>query len=173
VRQLVELHQGSVSATSEGEGRGSEFTVRLPSIGEPGSEDSVPKPRPQQSCHVVIVEDNDDSREMLRDLLRLRGHHVDVAADGPLGLEAITRHRPQVALVDLGLPGFDGYELARRIRAELGGNDVFLVALSGYGLQHDKERSREVGFDLHLVKPVTSEVLDQVLARVARGAPPD
>jgi len=111
---------------------------------------------------ILIVEDNPDSREMLRFLLELTGHEVHEASDGPGGLEALSRLRPDVALVDVGLPGFDGYELARRAREA--GHAGRLVALTGYGLPEDHRRSREAGFDAHLVKPVEPAQLSAVLA---------
>jgi CheY-like chemotaxis protein len=107
------------------------------------------------------VEDNRDSREMLRFLLELSGHEVHEASDGPGGLDALRRLRPDVALVDVGLPGFDGYELAKRAREA--GDTVCLVALTGYGLPDDHRRSREAGFDGHLVKPVAAAALAAVI----------
>ena len=117
---------------------------------------------------VVIVEDSPDSREMLRYLLEHAGHEVHEAPDGPGGIEAILRIAPDIALVDLGLPGLDGYEVARRVRADSAGRTVRLVAMSGYGQPEDVRRAAEAGFDAHLVKPVDP-------ARVAaliRGGPP-
>jgi signal transduction histidine kinase/CheY-like chemotaxis protein len=169
VRRLVELHGGKVSAKSRGEGQGSVFTVKLPTISQRESADSIPEAPSPSLRHVVIVEDNPDSREMLEELLRIQGHRVDVAVDGPQGLERVMSERPEVALVDLGLPGFDGYELARRLRAAPENKTLMLVALSGYGSEQDKKRSRAAGFDLHLVKPVSSEALSRVLTQVARG----
>jgi CheY-like chemotaxis protein len=110
-----------------------------------------------------LVEDNEDAREMLQELLRLQGHRVEVAVDGPQGLERLMRDRPDVALVDLGLPGFDGYELARRVRAQPGSEKIYLVALSGYGSEQDKQRSQAAGFDMHLVKPVSSQAIDRAI----------
>jgi two-component system CheB/CheR fusion protein len=169
VRRLVEMHGGSVSASSDGEGHGSVFSVKLPLTRERESEDSLPEASPPPSRRVVIVEDNRDTREMLKELLQLQGHTVEVADDGPEGVEQVIRQRPDVALVDLGLPGFDGYELARRVREKLGREGVVLVALSGYGSEQDKARSAAAGFDLHLVKPVSSAAIDRVLARSGRG----
>jgi CheY-like chemotaxis protein len=104
------------------------------------------------------VEDNTDAREMLRHLLHLAGHDVHEAADGPGGLEAALRLRPDVALVDVGLPGFDGYQLARRVRGSTGPS-IYLVALTGYGQPDDRRQAMEAGFDAHLVKPVNPEAL--------------
>ncbi|HWN12360.1 MAG TPA: response regulator, partial [Candidatus Dormibacteraeota bacterium] len=116
---------------------------------------------------ILVVEDNGDAREMLRHLLRLAGHEVLEAVDGPAGLEATLRARPDVALVDVGLPGFDGYELARRVRAT-GDSSIYLVALTGYGQPDDRRQAMESGFDAHLVKPVNPEAL---LAAIHAGAP--
>jgi CheY-like chemotaxis protein len=136
--------------------------VELPQIPAPApSGTAVEAARASGTQRILIVEDNADSREMLRFLLELAGHEVHEASDGPGGLEALSRLRPDVALVDVGLPGFDGYELARRAREA--GHTARLVALTGYGLPEDHRRSREAGFDAHLVKPVESAQLSAVL----------
>ena len=111
--------------------------------------------------NIVVIEDNDDIRELLADLLSLGGHHVSCAEDGPGGLEKILELSPDIAFVDLGLPGFDGFELARRARAS--GSTAWLVALTGYGQPEDKRRASEAGFDEHLTKPVDIEDLERVL----------
>jgi signal transduction histidine kinase len=160
VRRIVELHGGSVMAASEGSGRGSTFTVRLPALAGPPALRGQPKPgrveRPRR--RVVVVEDNADAREMLRFALQLAGHEIHEAHDGPSGLAAIQRERPDVALVDIGLPHFDGYELARKTRAVVG-TAVRLVALTGYGQPDDRRQALEAGFDVHLVKPVDPDAL--------------
>jgi PAS domain S-box-containing protein len=167
VRRLVELHGGRIDASSAGVGRGSAFVVELPQIPEPRAVPQTPEaPKATGGRRILIVEDNKDSREMLRVLLELGGHEVHEASDGPGGLEALGRVRPDVALVDVGLPGFDGYELARRARA--GGQQLLLVALTGYGLPEDHRRSREAGFDAHLVKPVEARALQAVIASADR-----
>jgi CheY-like chemotaxis protein len=113
---------------------------------------------------VLVVEDNDDARETLRRILELEGHRVRVAADGLSGLEAVRASTPDIALIDIGLPKMDGYELARHIRAESNGPQrPYLVAVTGYGLPEDRARTREAGFDLHLVKPVDAATLVAVL----------
>jgi CheY-like chemotaxis protein len=112
---------------------------------------------------VLIVEDNQDACEMYRILLELSGHEVFVAENGVLGLEILKTARPDIAHVDIGLPGMDGYEVARRFRAESDGDRVFLVALTGYGSSADRDRSRQAGFDLHLLKPVDPEALKSLL----------
>jgi len=163
VRRLVELHGGRIAASSPGPGQGSTFEVELPQIASPREArapgGAAPTSGPRR---ILLVEDNRDSREMLRQLLELHGHEVHEVGDGPGGLEALTRLRPDVALIDVGLPGLDGYELARRTRAA--GHPVRLVALTGYGLPDDLRRSREAGFDAHLVKPVEPKRLFEVIA---------
>jgi len=166
VRRLVELHGGRVTAESAGLGQGSTITVDLRQIAAPAPDDRmVETPSPTPSRRIVIVEDSRDSREMLRYMLEHAGHEVHEAADGPSGVDTVLTIVPDVALVDLGLPGLDGYEVARRVRADQTGRAVRLVALSGYGLPEDVKRSQGAGFDAHLVKPV-----DPVkLAAVIRG----
>jgi CheY-like chemotaxis protein len=140
------------------------FTVELQSIPTPAAAQAERPTNGPTPSHVLIVEDNDDSREMLQTLLQVRGHRVDAAADGPEGVDLALSERPQIAFIDLGLPGFDGFEVARRIRNQLTPRDIVLVALSGYGSSQDKERSSQAGFDLHLVKPVSADTLSQVLS---------
>jgi CheY-like chemotaxis protein len=163
VRQLVELHGGTVEAASAGPGRGSTFTVRLPVLAAPADADDAARPAVAgPPRRVLVIEDNDDAREMLRNLLRLFGHEVHEACDGAVGLEEARRLRPDAALIDIGLPGMDGYEVARRIRADLPG--ARLVALTGYGQPEDRERALAAGFDVHLVKPVDPDQLQRLLA---------
>jgi signal transduction histidine kinase/ActR/RegA family two-component response regulator len=160
VRRITELHGGRVDAASEGAGHGSTFTVRLPALAAP----PAPAPEPVvaasngRSRRILVVEDNTDAREMLHHLLNLAGHEVHEAADGPAGLEAALRLRPDIALVDVGLPGFDGYQLARRVR-DSAGPSIYLVALTGYGQPDDRRQAMEAGFDAHLVKPVNPDAL--------------
>jgi len=164
VRQLAALHGGSARAESEGPGRGSMFTVQFPAI-EPRLQAQRPATGAGSagpSRDILIVEDNADARETLRKLLELQGHRVRVAAEGHAALEAVRAAPPEVALVDIGLPGMDGYEIARRVRAG-GGKRVTLIALTGYGLPEDRRRTAEAGFDLHLVKPVDYEKLAEAL----------
>jgi CheY-like chemotaxis protein len=164
VRQLAALHGGSARAESEGPGRGSTFTVRFPAI-EPrvqAQRTSAGMGSAAPSRDILIVEDNADARETLRKLLELQGHRVRVAAEGHAALEAVRAAPPDIALVDIGLPGMDGYEIARRVRTG-GGKRVTLIALTGYGLPEDRRRTAEAGFDLHLVKPVDYEKLAEAL----------
>src|SRR5215471_6344474 len=168
VRRLVELHGGRVSAHSDGPGRGSEFTIRLPLGGNstgPALAASPPDRCP--SCAVLIIEDNVDAQETLRAFLEQEGHRVEVAADGPNGLARAEAGRPDIVLIDIGLPVMDGYEVARRIRAR--DTKTILVAISGYGQADDRQRSLEAGFDAHLTKPVSPDHLAGVLGTLARG----
>jgi signal transduction histidine kinase/CheY-like chemotaxis protein len=160
VRRIAELHGGGVEARSDGPGRGSEFIVRLPAIPAPPVAAREPGPAEGNGAprRILVVEDNEDSREMLRHLLMLDGHQVYEAADGPAGLEAAVRLRPDIAFVDVGLPGLDGYAVARQVRAETGAA-IRLVALTGYGQPEDRRLALEAGFDAHIVKPVAPESL--------------
>ena len=166
VRRLAELHGGSADAASDGPGSGSVFTVRLPAIEPPVASRTRPAAAaPARSRDVLIVEDNPDARETLKRMLELEGHRVRVAEDGMAALETVRDAAPEIALIDIGLPRMDGYELARQIRALHGDKHPYLVAVTGYGLPEDRRRTREAGFDLHLVKPVDSAALAAVLAR--------
>ena len=171
VKSLVELHGGSVTAHSEGRNRGSEFVVRLPLAALTAAIIDAPsRPSPARTpLRVVLVEDNADIRESLCDYFGSVGYELQTAADGPSGLAVILAHRPDVALVDIGLPLLDGYAVARRVRAALG-NGVRLIAVSGYGQAEDRQRALSAGFDEHLTKPVTLVALDELLARVAQHA---
>ena len=176
VKSFVALHGGTVTASSEGPGRGSEFVVRIPAIPAAAQRaaESPPVPRPAvrgDAAHgkrVLVVDDNEDAGETVAELLREFGHDVRVAYDGPTALERLREFRADVAILDLGLPVMDGFELARRVREQQVDHPPRLIALTGYGLNRDIERTRDVGFDVHLVKPVDEEAL---LAAVA-GDPP-
>ena len=162
VRRLAQLHGGTVEAFSEGEGRGSEFVVRLPLHG--GQREPL---RPVVSAreparHVVIVEDHTDFRELLQSTLESLGHRVETAKDGMEGLALVLTARPEIAIVDVGLPRLDGYSLAQKTRAALG-QEVVLIALTGYGQPEDRERARDAGFDVHLTKPLDFTALQQAL----------
>jgi signal transduction histidine kinase/CheY-like chemotaxis protein len=169
VRRLAELHGGSVRMHSDGAGLGSEFTVRLPAIeavaAAPGAA-PIEQAR-SESRHILIVEDNADARDTLQMILEMDGHRVETAADGPSGLEKALALQPELALIDVGLPGMDGYEVARRIRASHGMRRPFLVALTGYGAPEDRERALEAGFDSHVVKPVDDRTLADILSSSA------
>jgi signal transduction histidine kinase len=164
VKRLTEMHGGTVSATSGGRGRGTVFTVRFPAV-EPSApsvvEAATPRVAPRR---VLIVEDNDDARQMLHEALAFGGHDVREARDGASGLAIAAECRPDVALIDIGLPDLDGYEVARRLRAAPGGRRMSLIAITGYGQAEDQRRAYEAGFDAHLTKPVALERLKQVMA---------
>ena len=180
VRSLAEMHGGTAEAFSEGTGKGSEFTVRLPAspaealpAGEtlaPGgpersaklpasAETARPEPSVATARRVLVVDDNVDSARGTALILSRHGHEVRVAYDGPGALAAAQEQRPEFVLLDIGLPGMDGYEVARRLRQDESLSGVTLVAVSGYGQESDRRRSQEVGFDQHLVKPVDPGVL--------------
>jgi two-component system, sensor histidine kinase len=163
-RRLVELHEGTITATSEGRGRGAAFTVRLPVAIGGTPEPSPAAPGPALSRRILLIEDNDDARESLRMLLEALGHRVISAGDGPEGLALAQKHSPDVALIDLGLPGLDGYEVARALRASTGGKLMTLIAVTGYGQADDRQRSKDAGFDAHLVKPVSQPLLSSLIA---------
>jgi CheY-like chemotaxis protein len=168
VRSLIQLHGGTVEGTGNGPDKGAVFTVRLPRIPAPADDlRALPASRPPTipRC-IVIVEDNDDTREMLRVQLVTEGHRVYEAADGKTGVELVTSVAADIALVDVGLPGIDGYEVARRIRATERGKSVCLVALTGYGRHEDRVHALDAGFDAHLTKPVPPERLAAVIADV-------
>ncbi|HEX6273592.1 MAG TPA: hybrid sensor histidine kinase/response regulator, partial [Polyangiaceae bacterium] len=166
VRSVVTMHGGEVEAASDGLGSGSTFTVRLAR----SNEEPVDVSRATEAVvsatqrSVVIVEDNADIRELLAEILRQAGHDVTCAGDGPSGLERVLTLDPDLAFIDLGLPGFDGFELAHRLKTL--GSRAHLVALTGYGQVDDRRRAIDAGFDQHLVKPVTDEDLAAALARV-------
>jgi two-component system, chemotaxis family, CheB/CheR fusion protein len=168
VRGLVELHGGTVHAASDGAGMGSTFTVNLPAIPAPNAnarDQILIIPAECKPRRVLVVEDNDDIRETLDILLTEDGHEVYLANDGPSGLQAALTFRPDIGLLDLGLPGFDGYELARRIRAHDACKTIYLVALTGYGQPQDRLRSKEAGFDELVVKPLEVSQLALLLQR--------
>ena len=193
VQRLVQMHGGEVSAASDGPGKGSEFVIRLPLLRE---EDEpvesqphlVPAPAGEVTAmvtplasadaarlvrRILIADDNNDALESLATLLQLSGHEVFTATNGGTALQSAERHLPEVALLDIGMPLLDGYEVAKRIRAQPWGQRITLVALTGWGQDSDRRRSREAGFDSHLVKPLDLETLTDLLARLpstsARG----
>jgi len=169
-RRVVQMHGGTIEARSGGTGQGSTFSVRLPqALGLEPVEPARQQPAPALTRSVLLIEDHEDGREALATLLRRLGHDVQQASTGTAGVEAATRYRPDVAVVDIGLPDIDGYEVGRLIRKALG-RDVFLVALTGYAQPRDRERSAAAGFDVHLVKPVNAATITTVIDRV--GAEP-
>jgi signal transduction histidine kinase len=171
VRRLLEMHGGSISALSEGAGTGSEFVIRLPLLAETAvrtkaENDAQHTDVPAVPRRILLADDNADALESLATVLRLRGHEVFSASNGAIALESAGRHVPEVALLDIGMPLLDGYEVARRIRAQEWGKGMTLVALTGWGQDADRRRSREAGFDTHLVKPLDLDQLANLLAQL-------
>jgi CheY-like chemotaxis protein len=172
VRTLVELHGGCVVAKSEGLGKGSEFIVRLPlglelpSTSEPSRDERVGE---LAQHRILVVDDSRDAAESLATLLGFLGADVEVAGDGPAALDALESYRPSVVLLDIGMPGMDGFEVARRARRRPSGRDATLIALSGWGQDEDRRRSKDAGIDYHFVKPVDVDALTRLLAALARS----
>jgi PAS domain S-box-containing protein len=171
VRSLVEMHGGSVAAHSAGPGHGSEFVVRLPLLRE-AAPPAAAEAEQQRPCkvparNVLIVDKNRDAADSLAFLLHLAGQEVRTAYDGPVALDLARARPPDVVLLDIGMPGMDGLEVARRLRRDLGLKQALLVALTGYGGEEDRRRSQEAGFNVHLVKPVDLDTLEVLLARPA------
>jgi PAS domain S-box-containing protein len=164
VARLVELHGGSISADSPGLGGGSTFTVRLPAIAPVASPEPVaaPPPAARSPRRVLVADDNDDSREIMRALLELNGHEVHEVADGLTAVNAVHELRPDVALIDIGMPGIDGYEVARRIRRFAPASPI-LIALTGYGQAEDRRRGLDAGFDRYIVKPLDPDLLEDIV----------
>jgi CheY-like chemotaxis protein len=184
VRRLVELHGGRVSAFSAGRGQGSTFTVRLPlrpgtahaqarkGAASAGDAAAAPTaPAAPAALRVLVVDDNLDAAESLVALLEVLGHTTAVAHDGVQALEAAREFLPDLVLLDIGLPGMNGYDVARAIRRTEALRQVVLIALTGWGAQSDQQQSQEAGFDQHLTKPVSLEALEQALAAAGRGLP--
>ena len=167
-QRLVGLHDGTITARSAGRGKGSEFAVSLPFVAELPA--VVPADAPPPRLRIVIVEDNDDNRDMLVELLRSEGHMVWAADNGLSGADLILAERPDVALVDVGLPGLDGFGVATRVREAVAGL-VRLVALTGYGLPQDRTRATDAGFDCHVLKPIEPSALFRVLREVSPSTP--
>ncbi len=175
-KNLVEMHGGTVEARSDGLGQGSEFIVKLPLLVQ-----APPEPRPEDngklavnprsSGHrLLVVDDNKDAATTLAMLLRLYGHEVRVAHDGTSALELAKQHRPALIFLDIGMPGMDGYEVARRVRQQPGLENVILAALTGWGQEEDRRRTAEAGFNHHLVKPPEPKMLEGLLAELKKSA---
>ncbi|MDP3911359.1 MAG: PAS domain S-box protein [Gemmatimonadales bacterium] len=175
VERLVRLHGGTVTARSEGPGKGSEFIVQLPNAGQrsPVAPERavVERPALDHRCRILVVDDNHDAADSLAMLLRLSGHDVRTAHDGPEAVAALSAFQPDVALLDLGMPGMTGYELAGAIRRQPNGRDIVLVAVTGWGQEDYRHKSKEAGFDHHLTKPVEFDVLQAVLKQVTSCLP--
>ncbi len=168
---LVQAHGGSITAESRGTGEGSTFTIRLPRVRTEGQRSSAPPPRlaveKPASLQVLIVDDHEDAATMLGLMLRRLGHTHQMAHDGETALGALDSFTPDVALLDIGLPDMDGYELAKRIRAKMAEKGIKLIALTGYGQESDRRKAYEAGFDIHLVKPLSRATLEATLAQLA------
>jgi CheY-like chemotaxis protein len=167
VKRIVELHGGTVTARSAGAGRGSTFEVRLPAIREADIVASPAEDEPQTSnatYRILVVDDNQDSADSLAMLMELHGHDVSIAHDGQSALDSAEQHRPDVVLLDIGLPVLNGHDVCRRIRQQPWGQTMVLIALTGWGQDDDRRRSQEAGFDGHLVKPVDHTRLLALLA---------
>jgi CheY-like chemotaxis protein len=172
VRSLVEMHGGNVVARSAGRDKGSEFLIELPLGEEHGMKDNSGQQTSQQDIltahRILVVDDNHDAADSMGMLLRMLGAQVHSVHDGPAALGALDTYRPSIVLLDIGMPMMDGYEVARRARQQPYGRDVVLIALTGWGQDHDRSRSKEAGFDHHLVKPVAIGDLQAILARPSR-----
>jgi PAS domain S-box-containing protein len=176
VKGLVELHRGRVEAHSDGPGHGSEFIVRLPlaasesrSVGHSTSRNG--KPRPTTGRRILVVDDNRDGADSLAMLLEAQGHDVTVAYDGKHAIQSAEVLRPDLTLLDIGMPGLDGHETCRRIREQPWGQDLVLIALTGFGQEEDRRRTLESGFDHHLVKPLHPDDLERILSLLAHRKP--
>jgi len=172
VRSLVALHGGSVIARSEGTGRGSEFVVRLSRIDMAAASQrpDAALPRPAASgVRVLVVDDNEDAAMLLADALAEEGHHTATAHDGPAALQTAARFKPDVALLDIGLPVMDGFELARQFRSHPELQSTRLVAVTGYGQEHDRQKSAGAGFDAHLVKPVDIDDVTDLVEKLVKS----
>jgi CheY-like chemotaxis protein/two-component sensor histidine kinase len=170
VRGLVEMHGGRVEARSGGAGQGSEFVVRLPIAATPAAREQRPAGAQTPcagGCRIVAADDNSDAAHSLALMLTLMGHEVRTARDGQEAVEVAEAFRPEVVVLDIGMPRLNGYEAARRIRQQPWGKAVLLVALTGWGQEEDRRRSKEAGFDEHLVKPANPAALEELLGRVA------
>src|SRR6185369_2361664 len=172
VKRLTEMHGGSIEARSAGEGQGSEFIVRLPVLSR---EEVAAHHGPdvasesQQQRRVLIVDDNHDSADSLAMLMQITGNNTYMAHDGLEAVEAVEKYRPEVVLLDIGLPGLDGHEVCRRVREQPWGKDIVMIALTGWGQEDDRRRSEEAGFNGHLVKPVDYDMLLELLASFTNG----
>ena len=169
VKNLVEMHRGTIEAHSAGLGQGSEFVLRLPLLvqqHQKQTEDGNGEQQREELCsgrRLLVVDDNRDAAETLAMMLRLQGHEVRVTHDGPAAIELAGSYQPEMIFLDLGMPGMDGYEVARRIRQHGDLKNVALAALTGWGQPEDRRRTMEAGFDHHLVKPVELKVLESLL----------
>jgi CheY-like chemotaxis protein len=170
VKGIVELHRGSVDASSDGRGKGAEFVVRLPretetAPHEHAAEPHIPRAVPQR---ILIADDNADLAESMAMLLRLEGHEVRIAFDGSSALALAEEFEPNAALLDIGMPGLNGYELARELRSRRNGHGLLLIAATGYGQPEDRVRTEAAGFDFHMVKPLDPRTVAAEIAKWTR-----
>ena len=174
VQRLVELHGGTVEAHSAGLGQGSEFIVRLPALSpaEPIARIETAK-QIAQTSRLLVVDDNIDSADMLVMLLQMLGHEAQAAYSGQTALETAVKYQPEFVLLDIGLPDMNGYEVAQRLRQRPQTKDVRLIAMTGYGQDSDRQRSKEAGFDRHLVKPVDPQKLQELLTTLSQQSRPN
>ncbi|HXI28304.1 MAG TPA: response regulator, partial [Vicinamibacterales bacterium] len=175
VRSIMTLHGGTADASSDGPGRGSEFRLRLPAVATaiapaPPAVEPALQISDAHGVDILVVDDNEDAAALMADALRLAGHRVRVAYDGPDALDAVAAFTPRIALLDIGLPGMDGYELATNLRRQRGLEQVRLVAITGYGQLSDRKRATQAGFDAHLVKPVHIDALDRLIRELVEGS---
>jgi len=170
VKRLVEMHAGSIEARSAGEGEGSEFIVRLPVITKPsGAAQTGPAAEPSPQRRILIVDDNRDAADSLAMLMEITGNTTYVAHDGIEAIEEIEKHRPEVVLLDIGLPGLTGHEVCWRVRQQPWGKNIVMIALTGWGQEDDRRKSEEAGFNGHLVKPVDYDKLLELLSSLTNG----
>jgi CheY-like chemotaxis protein/two-component sensor histidine kinase len=171
VKRLAEMHGGSIKAKSAGEGQGSEFVVNLPVLSKPSAANDAPANEPETSPQrrILIVDDNIDSADSLAMLLEITGNKTYMAHDGVEAIEAIEEHRPEVVLLDIGLPKLDGHEVCRHVRQQPWGKDIVMIALTGWGQEDDRRKSEEAGFNGHLVKPVDYDRLLELLSSTTKG----
>jgi CheY-like chemotaxis protein len=167
VRRLAQMHGGSAVAASGGPGKGATFTLEFPAVAPAVAEEPASAAQARSGARrILIIEDNDDARTTLRDALALNGHEVADAADGNTGLAMAASNPPEIAVIDIGLPDIDGYEVARRLRVSVAGG-IALIALTGYGQDEDRRRSQDAGFGMHLTKPVDLEQLESAIAALS------
>ena len=172
VKKLVEMHGGTIVARSDGPGKGSEFIIRLPAALKPsGTRPSAMSSEAKigKKTRILVVDDNVDTARGMTRLLTIIGHEVATAHSGPEAIEVARRHRPEFILLDIGLPGMSGYDVASKLRQEECCKDAVIVAISGYGQEEDRRRSRDAGFDFHLVKPLDHEALLTLLSNGSNG----
>ncbi len=171
VRKVIEMHGGTTEAHSSGLGRGSEFIVRLPALRSPARQAKVPAAKgaqPLQTWRVLVVDDNADSADSIAAILEASGHEVQVAYSAQKALEIAVEYQPDITLLDIGLPDIDGYQVAKHLRQIPELREMRLIAITGYGQESDRERSREAGFDEHMVKPVEWRKLEELLTSLMK-----